>query len=184
MTGDTKTLAGLLDFAWRVLDEGAAGQNPAARHPTLATVGVTGGAEARTVVLRGASQAASTLTVHTDAASAKTSEIAAEPQVTLLVWDDGPRLQIRVRARVAMRPGTNAEWNAVPDRAKLVYGGSPPPGTAISAAEGHDPNPDPGRFVILTAAIAEIEVLHLGKDRHRRAIYRKSDGFRGGWLAP
>lgn len=181
---DLTRLDATLDQVWYHLACGAAQPGAPARNLVLATVGVDGGAEARMVVLRGADRGAGTLTVHTDAASAKVAEIAATPQATLLVWDPLARLQIRLRARVTSRAGTEEEWSAIGDGARAVYGGTPPPGFAIARPEAHEAAPDPARFTVLTARIEEIETLHLGQDRHRRAVFRRTEGFHGTWRAP
>ena len=123
------------------------------------------------------------LEMHTDAASAKVTELARIPAATLLAWDPEAALQIRLRATVAARPGTAEEWAAVPDSARGAYGGTPPPGALLEQPEDHDPTPDPVRFIVLTARIEEIETLHLGP-RHSRALFRRRDGFRGQWIAP
>ncbi|MEM9098276.1 MAG: pyridoxamine 5'-phosphate oxidase, partial [Pseudomonadota bacterium] len=60
----------------------------------------------------------------------------------------------------------------------------PEPGQPIDQPEEFSANPDPNRFAILTCQIAEIETLHLGQDRHRRAAFSATDGWAGQWLAP
>ena len=106
-------LSELRDRAWQKIARGVADRRAPARHPVLATVGREGGGEARIVVLRGADRQAATLVLHTDGASAKVGEVRAEPRATLLVWDPGARLQIRMRATIAARPG--GDGRAHPD---------------------------------------------------------------------
>jgi len=177
-------LGALFEEVWQRLRRGVADRRAAARHPVLATTGTAGGAEARVVVLRAADRAAGRLQVHTDAASAKVAELAAEPRASLLVWDARARLQVRLRVRVAVRPGSAVEWARVPEGARRAYGGHPAPGTQLAGPEGHDPAPDPARFTVLEAEIAEIEVLRLADERHLRARFRRAEGWRGAWLAP
>jgi hypothetical protein len=173
-------LAAAFAAAWDILEAGPADRAAPARHIVLATTGETG-PEARLLVLRAADRRAGTLTLHTDAATAKARHLARDPRAALLVWDPGARLQIRLRARVALRPGTPAEWRAVPDPG--LYGGAPPPGTPIPAPGAHAAAPDPSRFMILTATVEEVETLRLGTP-HARARFARSDGFAGTWLAP
>ena len=174
-----------LDEVWRRLERGVADRKAAARHPVLATQGLGGFAEARTVVLRAADRGAARLTLHTDAASGKMAEIRAQPGATLLVWEEKARLQIRLRVTVSIAPEAEAEaaWARVPDPSRRVYRSLPPPGEPIpdpeGAAEGEE-----SRFTLLHCRIAEIETLHLGEARHRRALFRASDGWQGQWLAP
>lgn len=180
---DFTSLDGTLTQVWQRLSRGVADRRSPARHPVLATVGVQG-AEARTVVLRGVNAEAGALTFHTDMASGKVAEIAAEPGGTVLIWDARAQLQTRLRVRLTVRAGTAEEWAAVPAGAQRVYGGTPAPGADIEAPEDHDPAPDPARFAVVTAEVEVIETLHLGRDLHRRAVFRRADGFEGVWVAP
>ena len=175
-------LAATLAAAWATLEAGLSDRAAPARHIVLATIGADG-PEARLLVLRGADPATGTLTLWTDAATAKVRDLAADPRAALLVWDPDARLQIRLRARIALRPGTPAEWQALPDAARALYGGTPAPGLPLAAPEDHVPVPDPARFTILTATIEEIETLRLGSP-HERARFARRAGFAGQWLAP
>ena len=175
-------LAATLATAWATLDAGVGDRAAPARHVVLATTG-TDGPEARLLVLRATDRSAGTLTLWTDAATAKAADLARDPRAALLVWDPDARLQIRLRARIALRPGTPAEWNALPPAARALYGGTPLPGHPLAAPAAHRPEPDPARFAILTATVNEIETLRLA-DPHERARFTRSDGFAGAWLAP
>ncbi len=174
--------AATLDRVWSGLTEALSDPASPMRTPVLATTGARG-PEARMVVLRGADRVAATLTFHTDAATAKVADLAADPRATVLFWDQGPRLQVRMRARIVARSGTVAEWSALGASAQRAYGGTPPPGTPIDAPADHDPAPDPARFVILTATIDEIETLILGPP-HIRTLYARASDFAGQALAP
>ncbi len=172
--------------AWRRLVRGAADRRAASRHPVLATVAEDGAPAARVVVLRRADPGEGVLEVHTDAASAKAGEIAAEPRVALTVWEAKARLQIRVAAEAAPIEGAAREalWARVPEGARLAYGGTPAPGTVIAAPEDHAAEPVAARFLPLRLGVTEVETLHLGEDRHRRARFRRDRDWAGEWLAP
>ncbi|MEM1275682.1 MAG: pyridoxamine 5'-phosphate oxidase family protein [Pseudomonadota bacterium] len=171
---------------WRRLTRGVADRRAPARHPVLATQRQGGFAEARVIVLRGADREAGTLELHTDSASSKITEIRQNPGVTLLIWEQTAKLQIRLRCHITVATGAETApiWAKVPDTARQVYGGAPEPGQPIDQPEEFSANPDPNRFAILTCQIAEIETLHLGQDRHRRALFSAKDGWAGQWLAP
>ena len=175
-------LAATLATAWSTLEAGTRDRAAAARHIVLATTGPDG-PEARLLVLRAADRAAGTLTLWTDAATAKAAQLAEDPRAALLVWDPEARLQIRLRARIALRPGTPAEWAALPAAARALYGGTPAPGDPVTSPGAHRPDPDPARFAILAATLHEIETLRLA-DPHERARFARADGFAGTWLAP
>lgn len=181
-----ETLPGTYDEVWRRLQRGVADAKAPARHPVLATVGAAAAepsGEARIVVLRGADQDGAALEIHTDGASAKVAELRTCPRATLLVWEDRARLQIRLRVRITVRPGTPDEWVRVPTASRPVYQSTPPPGIPIETPDV--PRPDAEhRFTLLIAEIDEIEALHLGRDRHSRAIFRREDDWAGQWLSP
>ena len=177
-------LAALHRDVWQRLRRGVADRRAPARHPVLATQAEAGGGAARVVVLRGADSAAATLEIHTDAASAKMRDLATDPRATLLVWDARARLQIRLRATVLAAPGDAAAWARIPQPARRAYGGHPAPGTPIPAPDAFDPAPDPARFTVLTCTVEQIDALRLDDAMHRRALFRREDGWRGQWLAP
>lgn len=177
-------LAGTQAQAWHRILRGLADRRAPARHPVLATAGLHGGAEARVVVLRGASRTDRRLEVHSDAAAGKAAEIAADPRATLLIWEAKAQLQIRLRVTVTAIPADPDRWARVPEAARQVYGGTPPPGTVLEDPADWTGAPTLDRFLALDCALDEMETLHLGPDRHRRALFRAADGWRGRWIAP
>lgn len=173
-------LADFLAEAWRRL-EAAEG---AARHPALATSG-DAGPELRTVVLRSADRSTATLEIHTDAASPKVAQLRRRARASLLVWDPAAALQIRIDARISIRSGASAGawWDRVPRKVRQRYGGTAP-GAPVAAPEDVVDAADPGRFAVLRAYADRIDLLHLGAERQRRAVYLSADGFAGCWVAP
>lgn len=184
MTDWWRTRDSLLAQAWARLGRGVADRDAAARHPALATVGPEGWADARTVVLRGTVAESALLTVHSDAASAKIASLRADPRCSLLVWDARVSLQIRIRARATITVGETEAWSRIPDAARAVYGATPHPGAPLATPEDQRPDPDLARFAVIDCRAEEIDLLHLGRDRHRRALYRRDDGWTGRWIAP
>ena len=181
---DLGTLPGTLEAVWTLLADAPSNRASAARFLALATVGTSGGAETRMIVLRGADRSRGELTAFTNRASAKTSELARSPNATLLVWDAPSRLQIRLRVEIAQRPGSAEEWAGLPTTDQWLYARNPMPGDPMVAPDAATPLPDPALLTILTARIDEIETLHLGRELHRRALFRRNLGFKGEWIAP
>lgn len=179
------SLDGTWNTVWEVLDQGQRDRAAPARHPVLATVGLDGGGEARIVVLRVADAEMRVLAVHTDLSSNKVSELRRVPDATLLVWDAGRALQIRLRVRVRILSGHDVatEWEQVPQAARGNYGG-PSPGMRVDGPVPTDAGGDAARFAVMECAIGEIETLHLGADAHARARFVAEDGFAGAWIAP
>ncbi|WP_138468718.1 pyridoxamine 5'-phosphate oxidase family protein [Poseidonocella sp. HB161398] len=177
-------LAALFDEAWQMLEDGVRDRAAAARLPVLATAGLNGGAEARMVVLRAADRQAARLEVHTDALSGKAAELAADPRATLVVWDPGAALQLRLRVRATLLPGDPQRWEAVPGLARAAYGGTPPPGTPLGQPSDWQAAPRIERHLALLLDLEALEVLHLGVALHRRARFEASSGWQGHWIAP
>lgn len=184
MTDGLDTLPGTLAWVWSALERGVTDRTAAARHPVMATIGGDGAAKARILVLRGADPAHAVLSLYTDGATAKVAEIDANPHGTVLVWDAEAQVQVRIGVQLAHRPGTPEEWDALHAGAQRVYGGTPTPGTPIDTPTRHSPAANPARFTVLTATVHSIETVYLGQDVHRRAVFRRNDGFTGSWVAP
>lgn len=185
MTADWwNDLGATWNMAWDQWDRGATDRDAAARHPVLATAGLAGGAEARTVVLRDVDRGARRLTVFTDAASGKVAELAADPKATLLVWDAANGLQMRARLTMRLAGPDLDRWSRMHGGARAVYGGDPAPGTRIGQPEDWQGMPDPARFMVLEGTLEVLETLHVGDRQQRRARFAAEDGWRGGWLAP
>ena len=137
------------------------------------------------MVLRAADKEAGSVRVYTDAQSHKVAELRATPAAALHVWDSAAHLQIRLAASVAIRTGKDVAdiWDKMPDHARLAYGSAPAPGTPVPEALGYSKTPDPHAFAVLDLTIDSMDVVHLGPD-HRRAAFRRDDGWAGHWLAP
>ena len=177
------TLQGYLGTVWQHLLHGVNDRHHPCRHPTLATIGPDG-PQARTLVLRAANQGVATLTLHTDSASAKTSELCADPRVAIHVWLPDHRLQFRLSGIATLQSGDMALWSSLPARAQANYGSAPSPGAPIAAPGAVASTPDPARFTQITCQIASIDLLHLAADRHYRAAFDAKTNWQGRWLAP
>ncbi len=186
MTEWYETLPGTLTAAWNRLAKGV--QDPASpmHVVTLATVGRRGGAEARQVVLRRADPESALIEIHTDTSSDKVAELTRVPWATALGWDAAAGFQIRMRAHVTILSGdaSRGMWKQVREGARQHYGANPPPGTPIPASDAFSRTADPAHFAVLRFILQEIETLHLAGGTQRRAIFRRGDGWQGGWLVP
>lgn len=169
---------------WKMLSRGVADRRSPARHPILATRGLSHGAEARVVVLRAAARADARIEFHTDSRSGKIAELAADPRCSLLIWDAKAHLQMRLRGKAAVITADKEAWQHVPEAAQRVYGGTPAPATPIASPQRHQPGTgDIQFFARVQVTLFAIETLHLGTDQHRRAVFATPKG-EGRWLAP
>ncbi len=180
------TLEGLLGHAWREMARGARDAQAPTHLVVLASVGDDGGARARTVALRHADRAADIVELHTDVTTPKVAELRANPRAALHLWLPDDVLQIRLRGTVEVRtePAADADWAEVPRFSRGNYGVVPAPGTPIPRPDAYDRQPDRAKFAVLHLTVDDIDLVHLGETYHRRARYRRQDGWAGHWLAP
>ena len=170
--------------AWQQLSRGKADRRHPARTPTLATIGPDG-PRMRSVILRGLDRAAAVLEVHSDRASDKVAEIAADPRVACHVWCPKADLQIRVSGTARLIHADPARWQQVPAAARAVYGGTPAPGTRLDRPEDHAAEGALERFTAIRITVEAGDILYLGADRHRRVRARRDgDGWVCDWIAP
>ncbi|MEL7117021.1 MAG: pyridoxamine 5'-phosphate oxidase family protein [Pseudomonadota bacterium] len=174
------TLDGLWDRGWSLLAAGGAH-----RFVTLATLSGRG-PEARLVVLRGADRETGRLEIYTDSLSTKVRELGADPRAALHHWTPSDDLQIRLTGAIEITTGAALQdiWDALPAPQRTSYGVKPAPGSAIASAEAYTRVPDFAQFARLTFQADEIDIVHLGRDLHRRAEYDRADGWQGAWRAP
>ena len=87
----------LIHSIWQELARATQDRHHAWRTPVLATLGVDGAPQARTVVLRHADAGQAVLHIYTDSRSPKVAELDAAPQVSLVFWSKRLSWQLRVR---------------------------------------------------------------------------------------
>jgi pyridoxamine 5'-phosphate oxidase len=189
-------LAETLAESWRLLARGVADRRSPFHHPTVATIGVDGAPQLRTVILRGCAGPERTLRFHTDARSAKVREIARDARVSLQFYDPSAKIQLRASGRaVAHRDDSvaDAAWENTRTFSRQCYGIMPGPGSSIDACAAFTLPDDseqgtlPGRanFVAVTVHVTRLEWLYLASAGHRRAHFTwDGDALRAGWLAP
>ena len=178
--------------AWDFMVRGALSRKSAFHQVTLATVDAAGLPQARTVVLRGADRAERQLRFHTDARSRKASELSASPKCSLLLYDHGAKVQVRVNGTAmvhAEAPVAEGIWQGMRDMSKACYRQGVAPGTSMDTADGAEglllSDADGyGNFVVVTVAVDGFEWLYLAAAGHRRAHVRYGSTPERRWLAP
>jgi len=198
----TPSLDAVLAATWAALVAAVRDRSHPYHLPTLATIGLDGSPEVRTVVLRAVEPALATILCHTDARSPKVAEIAADPRVAWHFYDPATRVQVRVRAVATVHraadgdPLALARWDASTLSARRCYlaprtPGADAPGPSANLPEGLlDRSPVAGEdeagrtnfAVIATRAIA-FDRLELHADGHRRARWDLDRGV-ASWLEP
>jgi hypothetical protein len=141
------------------------------RTPVLASTGLDGFPQARTVVLRSADRTQAKLTFFTDSRSPKVAELQARPNAALLFWSKRLSWQLRVSVlATVMTQGeaVDAAWQRVSQSpAAGDYLSAAAPGAACAPDEvGVYPQHN---LCIVSAQVLSMDWLALSKEGHRRA---------------
>jgi pyridoxamine 5'-phosphate oxidase len=189
-------LDGTLAEAWRLIARGVADRRSPFHHPVVATTGLDGSPQARTVILRGCDVAGRTLRFHTDARSEKVREIDADPRAALHFYDPGSKIQLRLTGEAALHRDdaiADAAWAGSRVFSRQCYGIAPGPGTPIAQSRDFvlpdvtDEATAAGRahFTAVTIRVLRLEWLYLAAAGHRRARFAwAGDVASAEWLAP
>lgn len=179
--------------AWAAFEEGARSRKSAFHQVTIATVTRHGLPAVRTVVLRGADEAARTLRFHTDSRSRKYAELLAEPRCELHGYDHDAKIQVRARGTARLHNGdepATALWQGMRDMSKACYRQPRGPGECLERPEEADaggPLSDENglrNFVMVQLHVCELEWLYLAAAGHRRALVTYGEEPSRCWLAP
>lgn len=175
--------------AFALLARGVADRRSPFHTPVLGTVGHDGQPRLRTLVLRGFDAPTRTLRLHTDRRAGKVADIAAEPRVSLLGYDPGQRVQMRVEGRASLHfedAVADAGWAASRDFSRMCYAIEPAPGEAIAAPPPAPLDPAAGRanFAVILLCFNRLEWLWLAAGGHQRALFTWGDTPQAAWLVP
>ncbi len=197
------TLDAVLVQAWDLLDRGAADRRHRFHTPVLATLGLHGAPEARTVVLRAADRVGRRLRVHSDRRAPKVAQMQAEDRVSVVFYDPAEKIQVRIAGRADLHvdadPAAQSAWAATSRFGRRCYLAEAGPGTPASTPisglpaelEGREPSWDAteaglANFVAITIQITVLDWLHLAHSGHRRARFEWTDNPTpfATWCAP
>ena len=179
--------------AFRLLSRGVADRRSPFHTPVVATIGMDGLPQARTVVLRGFEPEARVLRFHTDRRAGKIAELRQVPAASLLFYDAGAKIQVRVAGSAQVHHGdavAEAAWAKTRPFSRLCYRQAAAPGDTIDGpAYGLGDNADDGfdQFTIVRVTITTLDWLYLSVQGHRRARFVwPSDNTppEASWVAP
>lgn len=171
---------------WDELHNAITERGHAWRTPVLATLGLDGAPQARTVVLRAVDAARGELRVYTDRRSPKVAELVAQPMATLVFWSEALQWQLRASVAVAVvleGPEVDATWARVARSASAGdYLTPTPPGSALQpAAPAAEATAGDHRLALLVMQVRCLDWLALARTGHRRA---RIEGGVLTWLVP
>lgn len=180
------------DPIWQRLRDAARAHAPTGlKSLTLATIGLDGGPQARTVILRDVDPAARELRLHADRTSSKSAELVRDPRAAFCGWDAEAKLQLRLHATVSVHTddaAADAFWASQPASSLDVYRQGRSSGDRLARPTDATLtlSPQRDRFALLVARVHTIEWLWLGVEGHRRGRWSLyADGAAEHvWLVP
>ncbi|MAH66059.1 MAG: pyridoxamine 5'-phosphate oxidase [Phycisphaerae bacterium] len=196
------TLPDQLADAWRGLTEAVTNGRHEWHLPVIASIGVDGGPEARTVVLRSVDPETRTLTFHTDRRSPKVREIEASGRLAWVFYERSSKTQVRVSGATTVHAAdevADAGWARTTLSSRRCYLAPHAPSGTLdewhpNLPDGlHASRPDAtaseaGRenFALVRTRVDRLERLELHHDGHLRARWRwdEADHVEARWLAP
>ncbi|QBQ53699.1 pyridoxamine 5'-phosphate oxidase family protein [Nitrosococcus wardiae] len=198
----TDNLHFILEEAWRLLQRGY--QNPSSRlrTPVLATSGLDGQANARTVVLRRVEPEKRKLFINTDCRSPKYCELLADPRGTFVFFDPETKTQLRIYTEIQIHQHnelTHRAWQELPASGRKIYKTAAPPGETAPQPTSGFPMPERTHgsvdesihtgyenFVVLEAIAKHLDWLYFSKQGHRRAgfTWDKEGLLHASWRYP
>jgi|TARA_R110002072_G_scaffold517_12_gene3193 pyridoxine/pyridoxamine 5'-phosphate oxidase len=169
----------------------------ALRYATLASRDLQGEADARTLVLRSAGEAAGRLRFFSDSRAPKVAQLRAHPRCTLVFLSPTEGLQYRFTGQAQIHQDT-AEltqlWHQLPVSGRFNYLTRLSPGERLeqsddSRAPASDPpaadrSDPPSHFAAIDVVIDSLDWLQLGRTHHHRARFdwRAEAGCEASWI--
>jgi pyridoxamine 5'-phosphate oxidase len=177
----TTDLNEVLANAWALLEQGVASRRHGFHFAAVATVGVSGVPRIRTVILRAADSAVQRLRFHTDIRSQKCKDLAANPNIALVFYDEASKTQVRVEGRASLHSDdalADASWAASQPMSRLTYGTMPVPGLAIGEPDSFSlPAPQSDvewarpHFAAVLVQVQTLQWLYLKEGGQRCAVF-------------
>lgn len=184
----------IIESVWDELNKAATSRSPF-NFLQLATSGLDGAPQLRTIVLRRCNAEKGTLSFVTDIRSPKVTEIRHEPRVALVGFDPQRSLQLRLSGKALLVEDAQERhdiWESLRDRTLLLFAAPFAPGTpidatatAIEAARQREPVDAFRQFTLVTVTLSRLEWLDLSRETHMRFAFDRIDNsWRGTRLAP
>ena len=168
---------------WEALTDSALQNNGKFRYLHLASVNAANEAESRVVVLRDVATHQHLLSFHTDYRSDKVKQIKSNPFVSLSVYDQKSRIQLRVKGKTEVfhkNHHTAAILEQLSLEAKKTYGLTLTEGALeskdLQLKATYQPETVEENFVVLQFSVTELKYLLLGAAYHTAAVFTYNEG--------
>jgi pyridoxamine 5'-phosphate oxidase len=186
-------LTEILQHCWQHLERGVKNRRSGFHFPVVSTVDLFGKPKGRVVILREVNAEQKTLRFNSDLRTLKWKELAAQPAISLTLYDESERIQLRVEGSAVLHIGNDvakAAWNNSQRMSRVGYGAVPGPGMQLSAADAiklptSDEDIEAGfeNFGTIVVRVETIEWLYLKTRGNHRALFDLSTNT-AQWLAP
>jgi pyridoxamine 5'-phosphate oxidase len=189
ITGLNEVLAN----AWSLLEQGVTSRKHGFHHAAVATIGEKGSPRIRTVILRAADPASSTLRFHTDIRSQKCKDFQTSNKVAMVFYDESSKTQVRVEGIVSMHHDdelAHGSWQSAQPMSKITYGIMPAPGLLIASPDQVSmPEPQSDvewarkHFVVVKVEVQTLQWLYLKQGGQQCAVFDLPTGT-ANWTVP
>lgn len=185
LTPMTDTLTSLMpsdadprQHVWLALQRATQDRHHEWRTPVLASIGLDGVPQARTLVLRHVDPALWQLTFYTDSRSPKVLEFQKNPRVSAVFWSRRLGWQLRLQAAVTVRthgPEVAAAWCRVKQSPSAGdYLSRAAPGSPLQQEADQPGSSEHHHLALLSLQVTSMDWLALAPSGHRRAVMTPS----------
>ncbi|MFO0463229.1 MAG: pyridoxamine 5'-phosphate oxidase family protein [Burkholderiales bacterium] len=192
-------LAATLAQAWTLLEAGTKDRRSAFHAPSVASIGLEGSPQQRTMILRKVDVINRRLRFNTDLRSTKIQELNVSPAVSILAYSAADKVQLRLSGLSHLDASSavaDAVWSAMRDQSRAAYAQPAVPGATIKAPPAYVPPLEirigetasvtaREHFCLLHVEITSLEWVYLHLHGNRRAHFCWPNGMlESRWLAP
>ena len=189
-----KTLEETLEASIKILEDAIENRRNLFHTPVLSTISDSK-INSRVIVLRGFDPEKRALRIHTDSRSRKIKDISENSDATLLGYDPGLKIQLKLHGSIDIHYQDNIAdlaWRDSQEMSKVCYSISDSPGKEIDDPGNYDfdsknINLSEGykNFAMINFHFSSLEFLYLRSSGHRRSIHVWETGeLRSNWMVP
>ena len=189
-----KTLEETLDASFKVLENAIDNRRSLFHTPVLSTFSDSK-INSRVIVLRAFDPEKRILRIHSDSRSRKIKDVSENSDATLLGYDPGLKIQLKLHGSIDTHYQDNIAdlaWRDSQEMSKVCYSISESPGKEIDDPGKYDVdseniNIDEGykNFAVINFHFNSLEFLYLRSSGHRRSIHLwETEELRSNWMVP
>ena len=189
-----KTLEETLDASFKVLDNAVENRRSLFHTPVLSTFSDSK-INSRVIVLRAFDPEKRILRIHSDSRSRKIKDVSENSDATLLGYDPGLKIQLKLHGSIDTHYQDNTAdlaWRDSQEMSKVCYSISESPGKEIDDPGKYDVdseninlNEGYKNFAVINFHFNSLEFLYLRSSGHRRSIHVwETEELRSNWMVP